>query len=151
MKNSKISENYQEFHFHLEIVNWIHPDEYHRHWRWLLCDHQRPLSFESLLRIRLCVFWNDGKMLKNSKISEKTSENSFSFWIEHILMMNVDNEIPVLFLHYEFPAETRLTVYRRLDIRNFVELSMFWSMPNAKMPWECCPWYIEDPDKCIKR
>ena len=39
------------------------------------------------------------------------------FKITYLHMKEINNRIKLLVLLYEFPAETRLTVYRRLDIR----------------------------------
>ena len=57
--------------------------------------------------------------MKISKISEKSSGNSFpfsKFELSTFPWRNFDYDLQMLVLLYEFQAETRLTVYRRLDI-----------------------------------
>ena len=68
-------------------------------------------------------------------------------------------------LLYEFQAETRLTVYRRLGMakpgrlgpaqndklmENFIELTLFCIITLMKAHRISCPEYIEDLDKCDK-
>ena len=75
--------------------------------------------------------------------------------IKHISIVNYK----LSDLLYAFPAETRLTVYRRLDraqlarlgsaknsttLENFIRLIMFCSMTDKKMPRISCPEYIEN-------
>ena len=74
-----------------------------------------------------------------------------------------ERERKMLVLLYEFPAETRLTVYRRLDIRKqwlspadwgprkmgrhhpkMIELARFWRITLRKVHIKRCRAYVKD-------
>ena len=69
-------------------------------------------------------------MMKFSNLQENSEQNSWiwkfmfeGFPMHEILRVNYKR----VDLLYEFPAETRLTVYRRLDIPNRGELASSWT------------------------
>ena len=50
------------------------------------------------------------------KMEEYHKIHHYLCQIDHAQHRDINNEMKMLVLLYEFPAETRLTVYRRLDI-----------------------------------
>ena len=88
------------------------------YWSFIFCDFQLPSSVKRWLLTATFDFQNVEKWWKFRKF-QKISGNSFSFWnseLSNFPWKKIDDEIPMLVLLYEFPAETRLTVYRRLDM-----------------------------------
>ena len=87
------------------------------------------------------------KMMKNDESFgnvRKISGNSFlfrNFEIDSSRWRIIDHGMPMLVLLYEFPAETRLTVHRRLDIPNRSELARVWTREVRNF---CRLFYISD-------
>ena len=119
IKNNENFENfrkqYKKIQFCFENLNWIHPLKEIYNWSLIFPDTQLPKVINNQL---MCFpkWWNNNE---NFEIFRKISGNRTQFLNSELntSMKSINNEISMLVLLYEFPAETRLTVYRRLDIR----------------------------------
>ena len=91
------------------------------YWSLIFCEYQLPSSTKPLLKTGVFAH---RKSRKNDEIFEFSwksgDKNSWilKFIFEELLMKEISRiNYKLSDLLYEFPAETRLTVYRRLDIR----------------------------------
>ena len=105
------------------------------YWSFILCEYELLSSIKPLLTTTVLVFQNVENLMKFSKIFEKSQKirlhQHMNFWMSsnEDLIREVSK---MLVLLYEFPAETRLTVYRRLDIPKH---SQFAGPGTSEHPW----------------
>ena len=105
------------------------------YWSLILCEYRLPCFIKPLFSTGLPPFQNVEKMMIFRIFMKIRNKN---FWISEFLFEELPLKETLKMdykwgdLLYEFPAETRLTVYRRLDIPNRGELAWIWT---CKVLW----------------